>query len=107
MVARTLGRGAGAGLIRRVCLVGSAPERALLRSALSLAVLLAVPGGQLRTPHPSAYRRMVESLAGVPRALGTARLPRHLLLLPSRLLPIVLLVAAGLRCPRRCHPLYR
>ena len=47
--------------------------------------------------HAAAGRLLVEPVAGVPDPLDPARLPRHLLLLPQGVLPLVLLVAAGLR----------
>ena len=49
---------------------------------------------------------MVESVAGVPRLVGAAGLPGDLLLLPSGLLPLVLLVAARMRGKRRPQALF-
>ena len=87
--------------LRHLRHLGGAAERQLLRGAVPLAVLLAVPRGELRARHAAAGRLVVEPLAGLPDPLDPARLPGHLLLLPQGLLPLVLLVAAGLRRPRR------
>ena len=43
---------------------------------------------------------VVEPVAGVPHPVGAGRVPRHLLLLPEGLLPLLLRIASGLRRER-------
>src|SRR5438067_184735 len=87
---------AGADLVQHLCVVGRTPERELLCAAVPVAVLLTVPGQQLRAPNAAAVRLVVEPVASLPGARHSARIPRDLLLLP-RVLPLVFLVTAGVR----------
>src|SRR5579859_828068 len=107
MVGPTAADRVGADLVQHLRAVGRAPERELLRGAVPLAVLFAVPGGQLRAPDAAAVWRVVEPVAGLHRAGHPIGLPRHLLLLPPRVLPVVLLVAAGVLGGGRSAPLQR
>src|SRR5207244_12798342 len=85
-----------AGVVHRLLDVGRAPERALLRGALPLAVLLAVHLEVLRALHVRlrAARLHVPgdrgALARVPDPLGSRSLPADLLLLPADVLPLLL-----------------
>src|SRR4029453_18122119 len=93
-------------LVHRGLDVGSLSERALLRAALSVAVLFAVslslvPASELRlraARHPPADHRL--ALAGVLDPRGAGPLPADLLLLPQGVLPVVLAHAAGVRRAR-------
>ena len=79
------------------------PERPLLRGAVPLAVLLAVPVDGLPARHRAALREAPGApdhrgrLAGVPDPLGARAVPADLLLLPEGVLPVVLRCAAGVR----------
>src|SRR5438874_1445839 len=86
----------GADLIQHLCSLGGTSERVLLCAAVPVAVLLAVSGAELRAPDAAAVWLMVESIAGVSGSGHSARVPRDLLLLPQGVLPLVLLVPAGL-----------
>ena len=90
-------------VVRRLLDLGGLPEPQLLRRGRrapqpDLAVLLALPGRELRTRQPPRFHPgAVDDLA---RHLDTdrpARVQAHLLLLPPRVLPGVLAVAPGLR----------
>src|SRR5439155_56493 len=72
----------------------------LLLRPVPLAALLALPQRELRAPYVAAHWYVLESLARDPDRGIPARIPRDLLLLPPLVLPRVLLVAAGVRCPR-------
>src|SRR5206468_10102202 len=93
-------------LVHRLLDVGGLPERALLRAALSVAILFTmlipfVPASELRlrpAGHPSADHRT--ALAGVPDPRRAGVVPVDLLLLPQGVLPLVLADAARLRGPR-------
>ena len=89
--------GAGSGRLRRLFDLGRAPERQLLRGAVPVALLFAVPRHQLRARECAAVRLVVQLVAGHPDPVDPRRLPADLLLLPQGLLPLLLLVAAGLR----------
>src|SRR5512145_1079038 len=94
-------------LVPRLLDVGGHAERALLRAAVSVAVLLAVSLSlvppsflRLRTPrHPSAGHRV--TVSGLSDPLRARPVPAHVLLLPEGLLPLVLARAGGVRRPRR------
>src|SRR5438270_284636 len=75
----------------------------LLRRAVPLAAVLAVHQRQLRAPVAAAYWFVLEPLAGYPDRCLPARVPGHVLLLPPLVLPRVLLVASGVRDPRRAQ----
>src|SRR5919108_3136554 len=92
--------------LRRVFHVGGIPECVLLGAAVPVAVLLAVPVGEvpardvrlgiardLAADHRRAVTRVLDPL-------GPRPLPSDLLLLPQGLLPFVLAVAAGVRAAR-------
>src|SRR5262245_34850018 len=93
--------------------VGGAPERPLLRAALSLAVLLAVHRQVVRPLHVRLRLARLhvsdhrDRVAGVPYPVGARPLPADLLLLPQGLLPLVLAVTAGVRRPRRQGRVHR
>src|SRR2546428_1453627 len=93
--------------LRRLFVPRRHRERELLLRAVSLAALLAVHCRELRAPGPADHRPVVEPLPGDPHRGVPDRVPRHLLLLPPQLLPRVLLVAPGVRRPRRARPLRR
>src|SRR5262249_8664924 len=107
LVAASRHRGPRAGRLRHLLDVGGAPERALLRSALPLALLLAVcgpvlPSQDVRFRAPGrASAHPGRGLTGLPHPVGAGPLPPHLLLLPQGLLPLVLAVPARLRGARR------
>src|SRR5262249_55899131 len=65
--------------------------------ALSLAALFAVHRGQLPAREPAHHRLVVEPVSGLPDPVDPRRLPRHVLLLPEGLLPVLLRIAPGLR----------
>ena len=82
------------------------PGRQLLRRAVPLAVLLALPDRRLCDGRRRGLRdavRLVEPLPGADHPDLPARLPDELLLLPQGLLPGVLAVAARV-CRRRAAP---
>src|SRR5256886_2273732 len=93
--------------------VGGVPERALLRGALSVAVLFAVslsvvPASELRLRalrHPPAHHRAALARVSDPRRAGPV--PPDLLLLPQGVLPLVLAGAARLRRAGREARLHR
>src|SRR6266849_3556422 len=89
MVGRTAVDRAGADRLQHLRAVGGAAERQLLRGAVPVAVLLAMPGAKLRAPGLTDIWVMVEPVAGVPGAGHSPRLPRHLLLLSQGVLPLV------------------
>src|SRR5882724_4653382 len=90
-------------LVPRLLDVGGLPERALLRAALSVAVLFTVPlpfvpASELRlraARHPPADHR--RALARVPHPRRAGPVPADLLLLPQGVLPLVLAGAARVR----------
>ena len=95
--------GGRAAVVHHLLDVGGVPERALLRRAVPLAVLLAVHLEVVRAPdvrlraaghHVPDHRRAV---AGVPDPLGAGPLPPDLLLLPQGVLPLVLAGACRVR----------
>src|SRR5207244_2950554 len=79
----------------------------LLLRALSFAALFAVHHRELRASDAPDRRLVLEPLARDPHRRVSSRLPRDLLLLPSLLLPRVLLVTAGMRRPGRAQELPR
>src|SRR5258708_34822368 len=95
MVGRTTIDRAGADRLQHLRAVGGAAERQLLCTAVPVAVLLTVPGAELRAPGLANIWLVVEPVARVPGAGHPARVPRYLLLLPQSVLPLVLLVAAS------------
>src|SRR6266851_3150669 len=102
MVGPTAADCAGADRLQHLRAVGRTPERVLLRAAVPVAVLLAVPGSELRAPHPATVWLMVEPIACLFGPGYPTRVPGDLLLLPQGVLPVVLLVTAGVRgarCP--------
>src|SRR2546430_5017720 len=97
--------------LHRVFDVGGLPERSLLGAAVPVAVLFAVPVGQmpardvrLRAARgPAAHHR--RAVAGVPDPVGAGSLPPNLLLLPQGVLPPVLALPAGVsRAPPPTPP---
>src|SRR5437667_10748016 len=95
MVDPTMSDWAGTDLVQYLCSLGGTPERVLLCPAVPVAVLFAVSGPELRAPDAAAVWLMVESIASVSGSRHSARVPRDLLLLPQGVLPLVLLVSAG------------
>src|SRR5262249_46968952 len=89
--------GAGAGRLQHLRVPGGGAERQLLCRALPVALLLTVSRAKLRPSDDPDPRPVVEPEPGVSGAGLAPRLPRHLLLLSPRLLPRLLLVAAGVR----------
>src|SRR5918999_4225690 len=90
--ARVLRRARG---IRRLRLVGRLRQRALLHRPVFVAVLLSLPGQQLRPPDTPGDRRLVDTVAGAADPCVPPRVSAHVLLLPQGLLPLVLALAAG------------
>src|SRR5262249_4889812 len=83
--------------LRGVRDVGGSSERLLLRRPLSVAVLLTVPGEELRSRDLAPRGLVVDPFPGVPDPVGAGRVPRDVLLLPEGLLPLFLRVAPRLR----------
>ena len=97
MVERAADGGSGARRFRHLRHLGGFAECALLRGALFIAVLLAVPRGKLRSRFGSVGGIVVESVAGIPNSMDSRRISRHLLLLSQSLLQVFFLIASGLR----------
>src|SRR5712692_4563595 len=95
MVGPTAADCAGADWLQHLRAVGRAAERVLLRAAVPVAVLLAVPGSELRTRDPATVWLMVEPVASLSGPGHPTWVPRDLLLLPQGVLPVVLLVTTG------------
>src|SRR5258708_34623175 len=83
MVGRTTIDRAGADRLQHLRAVGGAAERQLLRGSVPVAVLLAVPGAELRAPGFADIWLVVEPVASFRGVATSARFPRHLLLLPQ------------------------
>src|ERR671919_1621797 len=92
--------------IRRLRLVGCLRQRALLHRSVFVAVLLALPGQQLRPSDAPGDRRLVDPIAGVADPSVPPRVSAHVLLLPQGLLPLVLAIPPGVRGGRAPPPLY-
>src|SRR3954452_17185265 len=98
LVAPAAADGSRAGRVHHLLDVPRLPERALLRRALHLTVLLALPHDGLRGGHvPEAVHRPGLDLPGALHPDLPARFPADLLLLPQGLLPVVLALAARVR----------
>ncbi|CAA9357769.1 MAG: putative succinate dehydrogenase [membrane anchor subunit] (succinic dehydrogenase), partial [uncultured Frankineae bacterium] len=104
LVAPAVDHGHGAGGVHRLLDPAGLRERQLLRGALHLAVLLALPDRRLPGRHvPRAVLRTVVPQPGAVHPHRAAGLPPDLLLLPQGLLPVVLALPAGVR-GRRAAP---
>ena len=103
----------GADRLRRLLDLGRLRGQGLLRRRRpaprpDLALLLALHRQQLRAGQPRLrHAAVLELLAGAAHPHLPARLPPHLLLLPQGLLPVLLVVAAGVRGGRRPRQLQR
>src|SRR5205814_3348555 len=95
LVARAARRGPGPRGLHHLRHLGGAAERPLFHRALLVALLLALPGHELRPPHP-ALRHPLAPDPGDPGAVDPGWLSADLLLLPQGLLPLLLLGAARL-----------
>ena len=73
LVAAAAGDRRGAERLRRLRDVGGAGQRRLLRRPVPVAVLLAVPGGELRAHHLERRRRLVDAVTGVADPADPAR----------------------------------
>src|SRR5919106_737528 len=92
--------------IRHLRLVGCLRQRALLHRPVFVAVLLALPGQQLRPSDAPGDRRLVDPVAGVADPSVPPRVSAHVLLLPQGLLPLVLAIPPGVRGGRAPPLLY-
>ena len=86
MVERAVDRGSGARRFRDLRYLGGFTECALLCGALSVAILLAVHRGELRSRFSSVGGIVVEFVTGIFDSMDSGRISRHLLLLSQSLL---------------------